>query len=120
MCPINYNSPQNVKHWAASTIIIEKKPISDRFFVLLYECIKVELNFIIHAIYFGNKSKAQVAYEIDTAKTFERETSSLVKASEALHCDHLTLVALTSSRDITIDGKTIHVVSALEWFLKHS
>ena len=61
----------------------------------------------------------QVAYEIDTAKTFERETSSLVKASEALHCDHLTLVALTSSRDITIDGKTIHVVSALEWFLKH-
>ena len=59
----------------------------------------------------------QVAYEIDTSKTCERETSSLVKASEALHCDHLTLIALTPTHDIIKDEKTIHIVSALEWFL---
>ena len=59
----------------------------------------------------------QVAYEIDSPKTYERETSSLVKASEALHCDHLTLIALTPTHDIIKDGKTIHIVSALEWFL---
>ena len=86
----------------------------DMHFSVLRACILCIL------AYFGDKSKAQVVYDIDIAKTFERETSSLVKASEALHCDHLTLVALTSSRDITIDGKTIHVVSALEWFLKRS
>ena len=59
----------------------------------------------------------QVAYEIDSPRTYERETSSLIKASEAFHCDHLTLIALTPTRDITKDGKAIHIVSALEWLM---
>ena len=57
----------------------------------------------------------QVAYDIDAPKTYERETSSLVKASEALHCDQLTLVAMTQSRDVNKDGKNIHILSAHEW-----
>ena len=75
-----------------------------------------EVDFVI-----CDKGKAleliQVAYEIDSPKAYERETSSLIKASDTLHCNHLTLIALTSSRDVTEDGKTIHVVSALEWLL---
>ena len=59
----------------------------------------------------------QVAYEIDSPKTYERETSSLVKASETLRCDKLTLIAQTPTRNITKDGKTIHIVSALEWLM---
>ena len=69
-----------------------------------------------------DKSKAteliQVAYDIDAPKTYKRETSSLVKASEALHCNRLTLVAMTQSRDVVKDGKTIHIVSVLEWLLR--
>lgn len=61
----------------------------------------------------------QVAYDIDSQKAFERETSSLVKASDTLHCNQLALIAITHSRDITKDGKTIHIKSALEW-LKNS
>lgn len=57
----------------------------------------------------------QVAYDIDTPRTLERETSSLVKASEALHCDKLTLIALTTSREFQKDGKKIRILSALEW-----
>jgi len=57
----------------------------------------------------------QVAYEIDSPKAYERETSSLVKASEALSCSHLTLIAFSQTRDVEIDGKTIHIISALEW-----
>ncbi len=57
----------------------------------------------------------QVAYDIDAPKTYERETSSLVKASEALHCDQLTLVAMTQSRDVIKDGKNIHIISAQKW-----
>lgn len=60
----------------------------------------------------------QVAYDIDNAKTFGRETSSLVKASSALNCDRLTLVAFTPSRDVFIDGKCIHIYSAIDWLLK--
>ncbi len=57
----------------------------------------------------------QVAYDIDSLKTFKRETSSLVKASDTLHCNQLTLIASTPTRDISKDGKAIHIISALEW-----
>ena len=57
----------------------------------------------------------QVAYEIDSQKAYDRETSSLVKASDALSCSRLTLIAFSQTRDVEIDGKTIHIISALEW-----
>ena len=69
-----------------------------------------------------NQDKAteliQVAYEIDTEKTFKRETSALVKASAALHCNKLTLIAFTTTREEIILEKTIQIVSAIEWLLK--
>ena len=60
----------------------------------------------------------QVPYEIDSQRAYDRETSSLVKASGALSCDSLTLIAFSQTRDVEIDGKTIHIISALEWLLK--
>lgn len=60
----------------------------------------------------------QVAYEIDSQRTYDREISSLVKASEALSCDNLTLIAFSETRDVNVDGKTIHVISALDWLLE--
>lgn len=60
----------------------------------------------------------QVAYEIDSQRTYHRETTSLVKASEALSCNCLTLIAFSPTRDVEIDGKTVHIVSALEWLLQ--
>ena len=60
----------------------------------------------------------QVAYDIDAPKTYNRELSSLVAASNYLHCDHLTLISFTDTKDVVIDGKTIHVCSAIEWLLK--
>lgn len=59
----------------------------------------------------------QVAYDIDSPKAFKRETSALVSASASLRCDNLTLVAFTEPRDVEIDGKTIHIKSALDWLL---
>lgn len=68
-----------------------------------------------------NQDKAveliQVAYDIDNAKTFKRETDSLIKASSSLHCDQLTLIAFTTTRDIEMAGKCIHFVSVIEWLL---
>lgn len=63
------------------------------------------------------KELIQVAYEVDTPKTFLRETSSLVSAAQALHCDNLTLIAFTQTRDVVVEGKTIHFRSALDWLL---
>lgn len=69
-----------------------------------------------------NQDKAveliQVAYDIDNQKTFYRETSSLIKASAKLHCENLTLIAFTQTRDEEIDGKCIKILSATDWLLK--
>lgn len=60
----------------------------------------------------------QVAYEIDSQRAYDRETSALIKASGALSCDNLTLISFSQTRDVEIEGKTIHIISALEWLLK--
>ena len=69
-----------------------------------------------------NQNKAveliQVAYDIDNERSFDRETSSLVKASAALHCDKLTMIAFSPTRDIEVGNKKIHVCSATDWLLE--
>lgn len=60
----------------------------------------------------------QVAYEIDSQRAYDRETSALIKASGVLSCDNLTLISFSQTRDVEIEGKTIHIISALEWLLK--
>lgn len=62
----------------------------------------------------------QVAYEIDNPRTYARETSSLIKAAGELFCNTLTLIAFTQTRDVVIDGRTIHIVSVLEWLTMDS
>lgn len=68
-----------------------------------------------------NQNKAieliQVSYDIDNEKTFNREVNSLLNAATTLHCDKLSLIAFTDTRDIELQGKTIHIVSVIEWLL---
>lgn len=59
----------------------------------------------------------QVAYEIDSQKSYDREISALIQASGPLRCDNLSLIAFSPTRDVEIEGKTIHIVSAIEWLL---
>ena len=61
----------------------------------------------------------QVAYDIDNVKTYNREVSSLINASTQLHCDNLSLIAFTNTRDIELQGKTINIISAIEWLLEN-
>ena len=76
-----------------------------------------EVDFVI-----CNQSKAieliQVAFDISSPKTYQRETSSLIKASRELKCDKLTLISFNDTRDVNIDGKRINICSALDWLLK--
>lgn len=68
-----------------------------------------------------NQDKAvelvQVAFDIESPKTYRRETSALVSASEALHCNKLSLIAFTSTRNVEERGKVIRIFSALDWLL---
>ena len=44
-------------------------------------------------------------------------SSALVLASGLLKCNNLTLIAFSDTRNVTINGKTIHIKSAIEWLL---
>ncbi len=59
----------------------------------------------------------QVAYDIESPKTFKRETSALLATSDTLQCDNLLLIAFDETRDIEVNGKTIHIISILDWLL---
>lgn len=59
----------------------------------------------------------QVAYDIDSPKAYKRETSALIAASEALHCDNLWLLSFAETRDVEVDGMVIHIQSVIEWLL---
>lgn len=78
-----------------------------------------EVDFVI-----CNQNKAieiiQVSFDIEEAKTLNRETASLVTASSKLNCDKLTLISFSESRDIELDGTVIQVINAIEWLLNDS
>lgn len=60
----------------------------------------------------------QVAYDIESPKTFKRETESLVQAAKTLQCTNLSLIALTNSRDEIISGMNVHILHVIDWLLK--
>lgn len=76
-----------------------------------------EVDFVI-----CNQNKAieliQVAFDISSPKAYQRETSSLIKASRELKCDKLTLISFNDTREVNIDGKKINICSALDWLLE--
>lgn len=63
----------------------------------------------------------QVTYDFTQPRTklYNREVGNLVKASNVLHCDNLTLVMMYGEpHDIVEGGKTIHCVLAAQWLLR--
>lgn len=64
------------------------------------------------------KELIQVAYDIDSPKAYKRETSALITASNSLGCDNLVLIAFADTRDVEVEGKTIHIRSAIEWLIR--
>jgi len=117
---INSFAPNNIGWRLENVIYIELLRRCDNEYLDIYyykaSPRSKEVDFVV-----CNQDKAveliQVAYDIDNDKTFKRETSSLVNASAALHCDKLTLIAMTTTRNVVVEDKTIHVCSAIEWLL---
>ena len=63
----------------------------------------------------------QVTYDFTQPRTklYNREIGNLVKASNVLHCDNLTVVVMYGEPgDIVEGGKTIHCVLAAQWLLR--
>jgi predicted AAA+ superfamily ATPase len=57
----------------------------------------------------------QVSADISAVKTFNREINALLRAAEEMNCKHLTLVTLNENRKYTVNGKSINIISILNW-----
>jgi predicted AAA+ superfamily ATPase len=57
----------------------------------------------------------QVSADISVQKTFNRETNALFRASTELNCNNLTLITLNEDKTLTVDNRTINIVSVLKW-----
>ena len=63
----------------------------------------------------------QVTYDFTQPRTklYNREVGNLVKASNVLHCDNLTLIVMYGEPGDIVEGdKTIHCVLAAQWLLR--
>lgn len=57
----------------------------------------------------------QVSYDISNKNTRKREINGLLAGAKALKCDKLTLITFDSSETVIMDGKTVEIVSAIDW-----
>jgi|GEM_PF-6638604 Predicted ATPase (AAA+ superfamily) len=62
----------------------------------------------------------QVSLRVDDPATYRRETTGLIEASEALHCDTLYLVTEDTEKTVLEAGKEIRVVPAWKFALNFS
>ena len=57
----------------------------------------------------------QVSVDISALKTFKRETNALLKASDKLSCNNLTLITLNENKTFSANNKTINIISIIDW-----
>ena len=59
----------------------------------------------------------QVALNLSSKRTYNRETNSLIKGAEKYNCKDLLLITMEKSEDIVINDYTIKKVNAVIWLL---
>ena len=64
----------------------------------------------------GGKKK-QPYFQLTKTECLYIATKFNDEARAALSCNRLTLIAFTRTRDVEVEGKTIHIILALEWLL---
>ena len=77
-------------------------------------------NYEIDFVVWEGKSSSeliQVSYALNTSETYKRETESLIKASETLGCNKLSILTFNEEKELKIEGKTINVIPTWKWLL---
>ncbi len=63
------------------------------------------------------KELIQVCYSLNKPETYERETKSLLRGSDVLNCNRLSILTFNEEREIKTEGKVINVIPAWKWML---
>ena len=64
------------------------------------------------------KELLQVCFSLDNLETRERELKSLMKASNDLNCNSLTVITFDSEKTERVKGKDIDFIPIWKWLLK--
>ena len=60
----------------------------------------------------------QVTVKMDDEKTRKREIEGLQEAMDIYDLSEGYIITLNEKEELTIDGKTVHIIPAWEWMLK--
>jgi predicted AAA+ superfamily ATPase len=67
--------------------------------------------------FYANGSLINVSYEIDSAKTLDREINSLLESMEYFQQNRAVLITNNHEELIDIEGKSIHIIPLYKWLL---
>lgn len=59
----------------------------------------------------------QVSADISSPKTFNREINALIRGSNELHCNNLTLITLNKDEEYNSEKNNISITSIINWLL---
>ncbi len=68
----------------------------------------------------GVKQIVQVCYIIEDFETREREIKPLIKASELLDCQNMTILTWDTEDEVDVEGKPIKFLPLWKWLLSQS
>lgn len=84
---------------------------------LFYHADKKECDFVVRE---GVRitQAYQVTVKMDDEKTRKREIEGLQEAMEIYDLSEGYIITLNEKEELTVDGKTVHIIPAWEWMLK--
>lgn len=59
----------------------------------------------------------QVSADISSPRTFNREINALIRGSNELHCNNLTLITLNKDEEYNSEKNNISITSIINWLL---
>lgn len=95
-------------------LLRRNKPL---FYDIFYYREQYEIDFVVCE---GNNVREliQVSADIASAKTYNREISTLCKAAADLKCENLTLITMNENKIVEIENHSIKIISIIDWLLQ--
>ncbi|NPA48278.1 MAG: ATP-binding protein [Thermococci archaeon] len=103
-----------IENIVATELLRRKHYFEPRLEVHYWEDGRGEVDFVVSL---GGRAKelVQVSYALDEPQTRERELKALLRASEALNCQNLTVVTWEEEGVEEINGKRVRLVPLWRW-----
>jgi len=116
---IGFNFSENFGRLMENAVFLELKRsqnVKPTLEIYYYKTTNEEIDFVIKE---GTKitQLIQICYDMDNAKTKDRELKALIKASKTLHCNNLSVITWDYEGIEKLNNKTIKFMPLWKWLL---